>query len=180
MLLMMYMAMLDTERDKLLFCEIYNEYEKSLFKAALSMCRHVENAEDLLQNTFIRVAQWINKHHKVPEENLYAWLITVMRNELIDDSRKKNAKMQFESIEDIGEIPVGDFSAESLDKLSFEELIVNLSDLDKDILRFKFFFHYNSSEIADVLGMKPETVRKRTERIMVKLREYYKEEEYCV
>lgn len=179
-MLIMYMAMLDTENDKVLFCEIYNEYENSLFKAALSMCKHVENAEDLLQNTFIRVAQWINKHHKVPKENLYAWLITIMRNELINDSRKKNAKILFESIEDIGEIPIGDFSAESIDKLSFEELIVKLSDLDKDLLRYKFFFHYNSNEIAETLGMKPDTVRKRMERIMVKLREYFREEEHYV
>ena len=174
---MMYMAIPDTENDKILFCDIYNEYEKSLFNAALSMCKQIENAEDLLQNTFIRVAQWINKYHKVPKENLYAWLITIMRNELVNNSRKKNAKLLFESIEDIGEIPIGDFTEESMDKLSFEELISKLSDLDKEILRYKYFFNFNSSEIAETLGMKPETIRKRLERIMIRLREVYGKEE---
>ena len=177
-MLIMYTAMLDTEDDKLLFHKVYKKYEKSVFSAALSMSKTVENAEDLQQKTFIKVAFWIKKKHTVPADGLYAWLITILRHIYIDDKRKKNSQIIAVDLEEADKILYFDLNSSITENYSFEEIIAGLPEIDKDILRMKYILEYNSVEIANVIGTTPEVVRKRTERIINKLREYYRKEEH--
>ncbi len=84
-----YLTAIKTDEDKKLFCDVYEAYHKSIYKAALYECdENIEDAEDLLQTTFTNVASWIDKNHSIPNTQVYSWLITIMRNAYRDTLRK--------------------------------------------------------------------------------------------
>lgn len=53
---------------------------------AVSMCRNLDNAEDLLQDTILKA--WININQFQPGTNVGGWLFTIMRNHFYSQYRK--------------------------------------------------------------------------------------------
>jgi RNA polymerase sigma-70 factor (ECF subfamily) len=65
-------------------------YRDQLFKSALRLTRSVEDAEDLVQETFLKAF----KHYERYSEgtNFKAWLFKIMKNTFINSYRKKKLK----------------------------------------------------------------------------------------
>ena len=172
------LSTLEDDSDKELFTSIYINYEKSLFLVALSFCHTKEDAEDLLQKTFVKVIKYIYSKHSVPANGLYAWLIEILKNTYLDDNKKKCAQFITISFDEAEEIPLDDFSEQIMQNDSFENMIQKLSELDKEILRMKFILGYDSEKIASTIGVTNAAIRKRVERAISKLRNCYKEKSY--
>ncbi|SDB53950.1 Sigma-70 region 2 [Ruminococcaceae bacterium FB2012] len=56
MIPMIYLSVLKSEEDKVKFEEIYNEYRQALFLSAYSILHDPEDAEDVVEDTFLTVA----------------------------------------------------------------------------------------------------------------------------
>lgn len=173
-----YLSMLENDSDKELFTWLYTNYEKSMFLVALSFCPVKEDAEDLLQKTFIKVVKHIYNKHSVPDNGLYAWLVEILKNTYLDDRKKKSAQFVTISFDETEEISVDDFSEQVVQNESFENMIRNLPEIDKEVLRMKFILGFDSERIATTIGATNAAVRKRVERALAKLRNGYREELY--
>ena len=173
-----YLSMLEYDSDKELFTWLYTNYEKSMFSVALSFCPVKEDAEDLLQKTFVKVVKYIYSKHSVPENGLYAWLVEILKNTYIDDRKRKSSQFVTISFDETEEISVDDFSEQVVQNESFENMIRKLPELDKEVLRMKFILGYDSERIAAVIGATNAAVRKRVERAIAKLRNSYREDEH--
>jgi RNA polymerase sigma-70 factor, ECF subfamily len=71
---------------------IYKQFHQALLGFILSKIRSHEDAEDILQNVFIRIASSIDKLSE--EQKLKPWIFTITRNAIIDyyraNANKKN------------------------------------------------------------------------------------------
>jgi len=75
--------------------EIYTEFQKSLLAYIRSKIRSKEDAEDILQNIFIKIAGSVNQLSD--QEKLRNWVFAITRNAIIDyyqaNANKKNSML---------------------------------------------------------------------------------------
>jgi RNA polymerase sigma-70 factor (ECF subfamily) len=74
---------------------------ESLYNTALRMARNAEDAEDLVQETFLRAYR--SYHQFAPGTNFKAWLFRILKNAFINEYRKRRAapvEEDFASIEE--------------------------------------------------------------------------------
>jgi RNA polymerase sigma-70 factor (ECF subfamily) len=77
------------------FDELYNEYKGSVYGLACYLTRNKSEAEDLFQETWLRVAE--NIHKICRAKDIKAWIITVAVNLYRDELRKKRIRKMFSS-----------------------------------------------------------------------------------
>ena len=62
-------------------------FRQTLEYFALSLTKNHEDAQDLLQETFLKAIR--NRHRFLEQTNLKAWLYTIMKNTFINNYRRK-------------------------------------------------------------------------------------------
>jgi len=87
--------------DRQQFEQMVEEHLNGLFGAALRMTRNRTNAEDLLQETFLRA--WRSFHTFRPGTNARAWLYRILMNAHIDNYRKATREPEVVDQDDVDE-----------------------------------------------------------------------------
>ena len=151
-MLIYYLSAFEFDEDKELFCKVYESYHDSMYRASLYLCEDIDDAEDLLQETFTKVAIWIDKRHSVPLGSLYSWLIVIMKHAHIDWYRKNSRIIKADFNEEFY-IYEQDFTSKVLSDNEFERIISQLSEPEKELLRMKFLYKFSGKDIAAVLGI---------------------------
>jgi RNA polymerase sigma-70 factor (ECF subfamily) len=147
-----------------------------LFNTALRMTGNVQDAEDLVQETFLRAYKFFDKFKK--GTNCKAWLFKIMKNNFINRFRKKAREpstVSFDQIEGAQGVegqPAGGASADfelspDLDELVEDDIKHALESLPLEfqmavILSDISGFTYK--EIAEIMGTPIGTVRSRLSR----------------
>jgi RNA polymerase sigma-70 factor, ECF subfamily len=75
----------DQEAQTALLTEMATRHLGALYRTALRLTRHRQEAEDLVQETYLRA--WRSLHTYEPGTNSKAWLLKILRNSHIDRSR---------------------------------------------------------------------------------------------
>lgn len=148
---------------------IYQMYQKPLFLYALSLTKNIQDAEDLLQETFVKA--FLSYESK---GSLKFWLITVLKHEFLNLCRKRKREVL-----DDGEKKLGHESTDEKDMLEKvieqEErrrlfyAIQELPESSKEILMESIYFHIDDEEIANMHGISRENVRKIRSRAKQRL-----------
>jgi RNA polymerase sigma-70 factor, ECF subfamily len=76
-----------TEESKAKFEEIAFEFMDSLYSTALRMTRNTSEAEDLVQDTYLRAYRFFDKFEE--GTNFKAWIFKILTNTFINKYRKK-------------------------------------------------------------------------------------------
>jgi RNA polymerase sigma factor (sigma-70 family) len=158
--------------------EIANSYEthkKRLFHISYSITRDSYLAEDAVQETFIKA---LNKAHTIlDKEKLGAWLNVTAARTAIDFVRRERKKscqpMEIEAIDALGNVKSE--AVESMVEAQQMEAQINraintLGDGYRDILHLKASKGLKEKEIAEMLNLKPCTVKTRLYRARKRLR----------
>ena len=138
--------------------EWYEAYRVGLYRFALSILRDPQQAEDVLQETFVKLLS--GKFSPVPGKEK-AWLFRVARNRCFDILRKRELEW---------ELPPA-IAAPEGENWEFIELISPLSQDEREIVSLKFIGGFTHKEIAKITGTTVHGAKKRYERAIRKLRE---------
>ncbi len=148
--------------------EAVAEYADMLFRIAFSVTGCAADAEDILQNVFLKF------HTKKPQfndaEHVKAWLIRVTENEA--KSLLRFQKRRKRLAEDAAPL-----LPEARDRAVMESLL-RLPPKLKTAMYLYYVEGYGSAKIAGMLGISDAAVRKRLEKGRIKLKEIYLEESY--
>src|SRR5438132_14287112 len=71
----------------------------ALYRTALRMTRSEAEAEDLVQETYIRAFRF--RHQFTPATNLKAWLFRILTNTFINQYRRKAARPETTDLADV-------------------------------------------------------------------------------
>lgn len=161
--------------------QIYDQLSRinhSLRAFSLKLTGNADDAEDLYQDTALRIITNADKYH--PGTNFKAWAVTIMRNIFINNYRKKVRRNLI-----IDQTPNNYYlnSSESLIendgevRLAYKELIAMVDELPEDFRRpFMMAFQgYKYDEIAEVLGSPLGTIKSRIFFARKKLQRMYEE-----
>ena len=177
----------DIEDKKKEFEELALQYMDSLYSVALRMTRDATEAQDLVQDAYLRAYRFFDKFAK--GTNFKAWLFKILKNVYINKYRKESRTPQMVDVSgaeasenlqttatpesEIFDKLLDDDITEAIDSLPNEfRLAIILSDVEG--LSYK--------EIAEVLECPIGTVMSRLHRgrnlLKESLREYAKERGY--
>lgn len=156
------------EREK--YIEVVERYANAVYRVAHQYCGNRSDAEDVTQNTFIKLLQSNKKFDT--EEYLRRWLFRVAINEA------KNLNMSFwkrrmVSLEDPEVGMSYDFSTEEQSQLY--EAVMQLPAKYRLVIHLYYFEDYNIKEIAEILRIKETTVQTQLMRARGKIKEILKE-----
>jgi len=155
--------------------ELYDRYSKVLFPIALRILRDRAEAEDLLHDAFVAVAERAGQYTR-ERGTVAAWLITMVRNLTIDRTRRRERRgaiardiVAFEPMEPVAdpETLVGNQSS----RAKIAQALSALPDVQRATLYAAFYEGLTYPEIAEREHVPIGTVKSRAARALSSLRE---------
>ena len=103
------------------------EYLDSLYGYAVALSRDQTNAEDLVQETFLRAIPGMSRLR--PDSNVKSWLFTILRNIWLNQLR------QFNTMPQVVELGVDGSDANDIPSISKDPHTTYLSKIERDQVR---------------------------------------------
>lgn len=169
------------------FHELVKRYEQKLYNFSLRMCREHQDAEDMVQETFLNVFKYLKDFRY--ETKFKNWLYKVAASTCIKKRRKSKFAPERElSLEefrpsDEAEPPdrVPEWALMPLDKLLNEELagainrgILAIPKKYRMVIVLRDIEGFSTAETAQILNLSPANVKVRLHRARLFLRDKLK------
>lgn len=156
---------------------IYHKYYQSLFLYAISLTKNIADAQDLVAETFLKAIL----SYDDTITNIRTWLIKVLRNQFVDNCRKKKrlldeGKIHIEWIEDPYDL-MKDIIQESQKRWMYNQ-IYKLNLKEREIMLMSLTLHMSDEQISDVMKLSETNIRVIRHRVKTKLIELAKKEGY--
>jgi RNA polymerase sigma-70 factor (ECF subfamily) len=152
---------------------IYAQFHQSLLSFIKSKINSREDAEDILQNVFIRIAK--NVKNLSDEQKLQSWIYTITRNAIIDYYRtnalKKNVQLD-SLIEERILVESEVDSTKGLDQC-IDTMIKLLPDEYREIIIDSELKGVKQKDLADKYGMAYPSMRSRVQRGRERLKQLF-------
>jgi RNA polymerase sigma-70 factor (ECF subfamily) len=179
--------------DRAAFAALVKKHKSPLYNFALRQLRAKTTAEDVVQETFVRVV--MNAADFKHEARFTTWLYTIARNLCIDQLRKgalrKHPSLDARQSQDEGGPTLGEQTADSRANVERDatggelrqriaSAVETLPDDQKEVFLMREVANLPFKEIADITGVPENTVKSRMryalERLQAALSDY---EEYA-
>ena len=151
--------------DAKAFARLYAQIYKELYRCALYMTKHPQDAEDAVSEAVISAFENIRTLKK--EESFRSWIFTILNNQC-----KKTMRMEQKEKAKLSENSTYAITAEP-DYAQWHDVRRAFDALDEEermIVAFSVFGGYRSEEIAMLLDRNAATVRSRKSRALEKMR----------
>ena len=156
------------------FKQRFMPYHRMLYRVAFSLTGNVLDAEDLLQDTFMRM--WQKREQLTSALVNEAYLIIMMRNLYMDRARVKtlDTSIPLESVNLPSDQNRPDDKAERRNEaFLMKELIEHLPQKEKDIIRMYLLEELSYEEMEACTGMKQGNLRQIVLRTRNKLKKQF-------
>jgi len=164
----------EAKRSPEAFARLYRRHYNCVFRYCVHRLFERQAAEDVTSAVFLKVIENLRKFHG-DEQSFRNWLYKIATNEANNHLRKtgrghrllnvlKNQSSN-SSTENKNTIDDDNKKSELL-----KQAVQSLKPRYQTIITLRFFENMKSQKIADVLGLKPATVRSRLSRAIDKLR----------
>src|SRR2546422_2108462 len=118
--------------DQARFAELAMPYMASLYTAALRMTRNPADAEDLVQETYLKAYRGFGGFEE--GTNLKAWLYRILTNTFINTYRAKKRRPDESDIEDVEDLylyrRLGGLEAAQVGRSAEEEVLEHITDAE--------------------------------------------------
>ena len=150
---------------------LYRKYERLMFKVALEKVGSEQDAEDAVHDAFV----WLIKAGRVPDPDdpRAPGILAAAAKEKAIDIYRRNSMRAAEPIE------TADAAAAEQDVdaiLAAKEAVAKLSEELRDVLILSVYSGFTTAEIADLQGVKRNTVQKRLKKAKDRIRELLAED----
>ena len=127
--------------------ELIEAYQKSLYAAAFNICRNTDDANDVVQDTFIQY--YTTKKQFQDEEHLKAWLLRVAINRCHDLTRAASQK----------DVPLDEtMPAPAAADGSVLDAVRTLPEHYRNAIYLHYYEGYTAAEIGRLVGAPTNTV----------------------
>lgn len=149
--------------------ELVERYQNNLFAVAFNVCKNAQDAEDVVQDTFLR--HYTMKKEFDSEQHIRAWLIRVAINKAKNCNRtfwRRNKCSLEEYMETL--------TFETPESENLFETVMKLPEKYRIVIHLFYYEDYTVHEIAEILNLGESNVKVRLSRGRALLKEVLKEE----
>ena len=162
------------DRDVEAFRVIMQRHNQRLYRVARSVLRNSVEAEDAVQEGYVAAFSHLANYRG--ESPLAAWLSRIVMNEALGRLRRKPAASDFAPLEAVPEAEIIQFPSSAphddpertMAQRQILQLVENATDALPEVYRVVFVIRViegmSVEETANLLGIKPETVKTRLHR----------------
>lgn len=159
--------------EKSKFESIYNKYKSALFYQAMNIVKNENDAEDVLQNSFIKIAKNIKSIGGLNSKETLSFLIVITKNTAYDFMRKSSKIIEL-PLSKIEETADSDNEIENLiSKIQYQRIVLAINNIPSpysEVLYLHYVKDYSINKTALLLGRKSATVKMqliRGKRILI-------------
>lgn len=153
--------------------EVYKTHMKDLYKYLLSLCRHPQTAEDLVQITFIKAYEHLELYNG---EKVRPWLFRVAYNSYIDWYRKEKRLVQTDPQlmaacnKQVTPSPESDYIVK--EKITtWLQAVQQLPEKSKQVILLRDYYDFTYQDIAQILELSLTNVKVTLFRARQKIKE---------
>lgn len=142
----------DTQKEG--FADVVKQYSERLYWQIRKMVYSHEDANDILQDVFIKA--WLNIEKFRGDAKLSTWLYKIAINESITFINKSKAKLNL-SIDDsdsflLNKLEGDEYFDGDKAQLLLQKAVVSLPEKQRLVFQMKYFSELKYDEISDLLG----------------------------
>ncbi len=142
---------------------LYDRYASALYGVIVRILRSEELAEDVLQETFVKVWKNIDSYD-TSKGRLFTWLINIARNLALDTIKSRSFRnaQQNQDIDNIvNAVDARQNVSYNPDHIGLRELLDRLTPEYREIVDLIYFEGYTHTEAAEQLSLPLGTVKTR-------------------
>ncbi|QQE78169.1 RNA polymerase sigma factor [Alicyclobacillus sp. SO9] len=147
--------------------QLFHEYKTELYRYALFVLGNPDDAEDVIQEVFLRVLRYWDGFRE--DASPKTWLWHILKNCVTDSIRKRQRNGKRTAQLDVNLVDSG----APLDSMvEWEEILKVLSHKQRQVVYLRLIADYSTSQAAELLGYTAGTVRVVLHRAVSKLRKH--------
>ena len=184
-MVMMVIATMESDDDKAFMLNLYNDYYGLVRKTVYNITRDADHAEDLTNDTFIKLIEKVSVIRTLDSCKLTAYAVYTSRSVAINFIKHREVQQKhlyFGEDKDLAETvanPDDNIEARIIHQEEIEELakaILKLPENYKNLLYFKYILEMDDREIAGIFNIAPNSVRQYLTRARREAKELMEKE----
>src|SRR5487761_2668181 len=154
-----------TQADEAILAALVSQYAGALYRVAYSVRRNPADAEDAVQEAFLRVLRHRDTLGEVRDQRV--WLIRIVWNVVLDRKRRAKTRPETDDVAELARVlPCDGLTAEQIAVAAQHHAHVlacveKLPAKERQVLMLSAFEELTSVEIAEVLSITESSVRSR-------------------
>lgn len=161
--------------------QLYNRQKKIMYYTALKILHDPHLAEDAVHESFIKIMKHPPRFKYLSDPQTTSFCVIVCRNTALNMLKKESrikivdhAELDnYECVSSVEDTVIENISAENI-----TQLVLSLPEHYKDVLYLYYNAEYKVKEIADILNISVEVVKKRLQRARAELLKQIRNGEY--
>ncbi len=147
-------ALLNPQTQNQAFQKLLHDYQKPLYNHIRNIVISHDDADDVLQNTFMKVFQNLKKFKG--ESKLFSWMYRIATNEALTFLKQKAKKSGISSVElqnkAIDNLQADVFFDGNEMQIKLQKAIAILPEKQQLVFKMKYFEDLKYEEISSILG----------------------------
>ena len=158
---------------ELAFAKLVDLYQERIYWHIRRMVHYHEDADDVLQNTFIKIYKHIDRFQG--DSKLFTWIYRIATNESITYLQKRNRSVS-EDLDGQRQVSIAADSYFDGDEaqLLLKEAVANLPDRQKAVFNLKYYEDLSYDEIAGILEVTSGALKASYHHAVKKIENYVK------
>lgn len=167
-----FLSTMDDPNDREFIHNLYMDNEKLLFAVALKIVPGLHEAEDVVQESLVKLIGKVATLQRLERCTLVAYVVSTVRNTAFNYMKKMNR--QWANTEEFDEALMGD---KMQPNLSFDELMIiaenrqklvmawaDVPESDRTLLEGRYLLEMSDAELAQIFHCKPSSIRMKMSR----------------
>ncbi len=162
------------DKDEHAFSRMYDMYAKSLFAVISNLIRDREEAEDVLQEVFVKIWKNIDSYNE-SKGRFYTWILNISRNAAIDRLRSKgynNSRKNLSADNFVNLLDDNTRLNNRIDVIGIRDFVKKLKPKCIQLIELLFFRGFTQQEASDELQIPLGTVKTQNRNCINDLRNY--------
>ncbi|MDY0237040.1 MAG: sigma-70 family RNA polymerase sigma factor [Gudongella sp.] len=177
MIFIIFGVMSEDEKD--LVNKLFSKMNAKMYNISFNISRNKHDTEEALSQTFLKIIDNIEKISDLPCPQIEPYCVIIVKNETMNIIRKRKKVVYIENVDyfdqDSKEYDIEEDYLKTIDSQELLSCINKLSDVEKNLIHLRYVNEMGFKEIAELLDITEEAAKKRGQRILGKMWQYYEE-----